>query len=148
MQTHYVPVKSAELSIFRPTKDVSPGIVNEGENCPIFLWAIHPSVCTPFSANLSSELLGLSSGRAITAHTIITQWLFFFSYKVEEKDVDLIKNEFTMSIYRQLPFKQRSGKLILHFYTADIRLWGMTCCALTQRTCPEAPVADSYGFIK
>lgn len=80
MQTHYVPVKSAELSIFRPTKDVSPGIVNEGENCPIFLWAIHPSVCTPFSANLSSELLGLSSGRAITAHTIITQWLFFFFF--------------------------------------------------------------------
>lgn len=98
MQTRYAPVKSAKLCKFRPTKDVSPGIVNEGESCPIFLWAIHPSVCTHFSANLSSELLELSSDRAITAHTIITHWLFFFSfsYKVEEKDedVDLTKKWF------------------------------------------------------
>lgn len=58
------------------------------------------------------------------------------------------KNEFKVSIYRQLSFKQRSGKLILHFYTAEIRLWVMACCAFMQRTCPEESVADSYGFIK
>lgn len=80
MQTRYAPVKSAKLCKFRPTKDVSPGIVNEGESCPIFLWAIHPSVCRHFSANLSSELLELSSDRAITAHTIITHRLFFFFF--------------------------------------------------------------------
>lgn len=153
MQTRYAPVKSAKLCKFRPTKDVSPGIVNEGESCPIFLWAIHPSVCRHFSANLSSELLELSSDRAITAHTIITHRLFFFflfptRWRKRMRMWISQKNEFTMSIYRQLPFKQRSGKSILHFYTADIRLWGMTCCALTQRTCPEASVADSYGLIE
>lgn len=34
------------------------------------------------------------------------------------------------------------------FISAESRVGGMVCCALTQRICPAVSVADSYGFIK
>lgn len=66
----------------------------------------------------------------------------------KDEDTDLMENEFTVSIYKQPRFEQRSEKLILLFISAKIRVGVTARCALIQRICPEASVADSYGFIK
>lgn len=61
---------------------------------------------------------------------------FAYFYIVERKDEDmgLTENEFTVSIYRQPHFKQRSEKLLLHIYICQDQCWGygMLCSYATN----------------
>lgn len=85
----------------------------------------------------------------MTSFLFVTFWILFF-YIVEGKDenMDLIENEFIISIYRQAHFKQRSEESILCVYVFQDHSCEYTHCAPTQRICPEVPVAGSYEFIK
>ena len=63
--------------------------------------------------------------------------------------MDLRENEFIISIYRQAHFKQRSEESMLCVYVFQDHSCEYTQrCALTQRICPEVPVAGSYESIK
>lgn len=73
----------------------------------------------------------------MTSFALVAFWiLLFYIVEGKDEDMDLKENEFTISIYRQPQFKQRSEKLILCVYIFQDQSWGYSMLCSYATTLP------------